>query len=246
MSRKSSSAEGGFSRRSLFALAGAALRPARAQDLRRLAPRPAGPRDPALTTFLERLRSIVSRHDHRALLALMAPDFRVEFDAGKGPAAFRAYWKPELPASPVWEILARLLEIGGDLYSEHLFAAPYVFVHFPIDLDLLGHVVATRPDAPLRAAPAAQAPLIGQLDHAIVALRQPLRPPVRHRAAEFLEVDHPEAGRGWVAAADVYSPAAHRMFLEKERSGWRWISLAAATLGEPPDLIRMRKAGVSL
>jgi hypothetical protein len=171
----------------------------------------------------------------------MLPTFRVEFDAGKGPAAFRNHWKPDRSGSALWEVLGRVLDMKGTWYSDTLFGAPYVFTQFPFDLDPLAHVVALGPKVALCDKPADGARQVGSLDHAIVPLAQPLNPPVLLRAASFLEVKHPESGLCWVRGSGVYSPAAHRVFFEKRRGKWRWFSLAAATLAEPPDLIRLQR-----
>ena len=75
------------------------------------------------------------------------------------------------------------------------------------------------------------------LDYTIVPLVQRLEPPVTITAGRYLEVKWPgAAGQCFVAEADVYSPAAHRAFLEKRQGRWRWISLACATAADPPGL----------
>jgi hypothetical protein len=122
-----------------------------------------------------------------------------------------------------------------------LFALPYLYARFPMDLDLLSHVVATGTGVPLRKAPEPDAPEWRRVDHAILPLAQPLEPPVSLLAQAFLEVAGPEGQRSFVSSADVYSPAGYRMFLEKRQAGWRWISLACATLAYPPDLERLER-----
>jgi hypothetical protein len=169
---------------------------------------------------------------------MMLPDFRVEFDAGKGPAAFRRHWRSEQRSSDLWTVLPRLLELPGSFYSPTLFALPFVFTHFPTDLDPIAYVVATAQNVPLHAKPVTGAERIGALDFAIIPLAKPPRPPVIISRGQFLEVIHPEAGHGFVAGSDVYSPAGHRMFFERRMGQWRWISLAAATLADPPELKR--------
>jgi len=232
-----------WSRRGWMQLAaGAAGHAARAEELRYILPPNQEPRDLALAAFLERLRSIVAARSHRALEALIRPDFRVEFDGGHGPAAFRRLWKPESPDSPVWPILDRLMSLPGCHYSETLFAVPYVLARFPFDLDLLGHVVAIRDEVGLLAGPSPEAAKVASVNRAIIPLAEPMQPPVVIPLGRFVEVNHPDAGRCFASSADVYHPAAHRAFFEKRQGRWCWISLAAPTLAEPPDLERRRKA----
>ena len=175
----------------------------------------------------------------------MLPDFRVEFDSGKGPLAFRRHWRSEKAASPLWDLLPRLLKLTGSVYSPTLYALPWVFTHFPADLDPLAYVVAVSAGVALRTKPEAAAAQMGTLDFSTIPLTTPLRPPVLIPSGRFLEVNHPLAGRCFVAGSDVYSPAGHRMFFEKRKGQWRWISLAAATLAEPPDLKRHAKTAPS-
>src|SRR5262245_28813575 len=78
-------------------------------DLRVLRPEDQSARDKSLQALLGSMRSIVRRKDSRALCALMAHDFKVEFDVGKGPDVFQHHWKSETSTSAVWPVLDRLL-----------------------------------------------------------------------------------------------------------------------------------------
>lgn len=209
--------------------------------LRFLPPPAPGIEDPTLARFLEELVSIVAFRDHKRLEALMLPTFRVDFDTGKGPNEFHKYWLPKSRESSVWEILSRILQLGGTAYSKTLYGAPYVFTRFPFDLDPLAYVVATGADIPLRSDSTEQAEPVRAVSHAILPLARPLTPPVRLPAAGFLEVRVPDDPPSYVAMNQVYSPAGYRIFLEKQNGRWRWISLACATLAYPPDLQRIEE-----
>jgi hypothetical protein len=226
------------------AAAACAAQVARSEELRRLPPPREQTLHPSLLSLVARLRKIVAAREHLALEALMGPKFRVEFDAGKGPSAFRQYWKPESVDSPVWRILERLLALPGHHYSANLFTLPYVFARFPFDLDPLRYVVAVREEVALLAQPKSDAKRVGSLEYSIVPLAQPLQPPVVIHSGGFVELVHPNAGRCFAASSDVYHPAAHRSFFERRAGQWRWISLAAATWEEPPELRRQRPANV--
>jgi hypothetical protein len=191
-----------------------------------------------LSALLERMRGIVASKDATALTALMLPEFKVEFDVGKGPLVFRRHWKPEAPDSEVWEVLGKALALQGSAYLPTLFCVPYVYKSFPRDLDPLAHVVATGADATLRDRPAGDGAVRGKRDYAIIRLADPLQPPVVIRESSFVAVNDESAGRCFVAGSEVYSPAGHRMFFERRGGRWQWISLAAETLADPPELKR--------
>ena len=205
-------------------------------DLRVLRPEDQSTRDKLLQSLLGSMKSIVRRKDSTALCALMARDFKVEFDVGKGPDVFRRQWGSETSTSAVWPVLDRLLTLGGTFYSDSLFAAPYVYTRFPYDLDRLSHVVATG-DVTVYAKPNLASARVGMLKHAIVPLATPLTPPAMLCQQPFVAVQHPELGLCYLGGTDVYSPVGHRAFFEKRQGRWHWLSLAAATLATPPVLL---------
>jgi hypothetical protein len=211
----------------VFSLA-AGSRAFAAAESRKLTPPPVQPKDRALATLLTRLRNIVSKKDAPALLSLMGPTFRVGFDAGKGPAAFQSVWQPELESSELWPLLERLLALGGTFYSRTLFCIPYVYTQFPVDLDPLSHVVVIRDQVAVRRSPDESSAVVAHLSHDIVRTAQDLAVPVRLEREAWVAVITSAGESGFVAARDVYSPAEYRVFFEKQKGVWRWLSLACA------------------
>ena len=228
-------------RRGLILLGGLACASVFAADeLREISPPGVAPRDAALTSLLSRMRRIVTDRDYRSLEALMSPTFRVEFDVGQGPRVSHNHWLSESHQSPLWKILERLLSLDGTFYSPTLYVLPYVYARFPIDLNPLEYVVAVKEEVPLFAKPENGAEPIGFLQHSIVPLAKPLEPPVIIPSEGFIELNHPVLGKCFAACSGVYSPAGHRAFFEKRKGEWRWISLVAATLAQPPKLERLK------
>ena len=185
-------------------------------------------RDPTLRSFLDHLNRIVAEKNEMALLAEMEPVFRVEFSRGKGPTAFRRYWKPESADTRIWKVLERLFAMGGTFYSPGLFAIPYIYTRFPIDLDPFEYVVAEKDNVPVRAGASSQDQVIGTISCELVRVTPRLKPPVHLDAMQWLRIITPSGATGFVSTSDVYSPAAHRAFFEKRRGRWRWISLVCA------------------
>jgi len=204
------------------------------QQPRRLPPPDDQKIDAGLNSLLEQMRSMVASRNAAALTALMLPTFRVEFDSGKGPLAFRRYWKMESRNSAVWDVLGKALAVQGTFYLPSLFCIPYFLRSFPRELDPLAYVVSVGAAATLRDRPARDGASVGTADHAIIQLAKPVSPPVIIPDNSFLAVNDPGFGSCYVAGSEVYSPAAHRMFFERRNGKWLWISLAAATLADPP------------
>jgi hypothetical protein len=231
-----------LTRRHLLRLsAGAACGIAGAAEALRMPPADEASRDARLAALLGRMRTMAAQHDFRGLETLMLPTFRVDFDYGKGPGAFHKRWSPESRSSALWPVLRRLLWLGGTFYSPTLFALPYVYTQFPAELDPLSYVVAVKPSAHLLDSPQPDAKVVGTLDYTILQLAERLRPPVTITTGRHLEVKSASGERQFVAESEIYSPAAYRAFFEKRAGRWRWISLACATLAEPPDLLKLTK-----
>jgi hypothetical protein len=184
--------------------------------------------DPELTAMVRMIRGLVEKKDASALSRLIGPRFRVEFDAGKGPAVFQQQWKPQSNDTRLWSVLSRLIDLDGYAYSDTLYVKPHVYARFPIDLDPLQHVVAVKDDVELWDAGSAGAKPVGHAGREILRLDQRLVPPVVI-GDEWLSVTTFDGRKGFVRGADVYSPAGHRMFFEKRAGKWVWLSLACAS-----------------
>ena len=170
----------------------------------------------------------MERRDVRALVAEIGPAFRVDFDGGKGPSAFRSRWRLSEPDSDLWPVLTRLLAVGGTFYSPALFAVPYVYTRFPTDLDPFEHVAVLQPDTPLRSTADLSDKGFLRAGTDIFRLTQPLRPPARLDRVAWVNVVTANGARGYLPASAVYSPAGYRAFFERQRGRWRWISLVCA------------------
>jgi hypothetical protein len=194
---------------------------------RKLEPRDEAARDPELWQLLKNLRSIVEKREERPLLAGIGQTFRVEIAAGKGRSSFIKFWRTGAPESEVWTVLSRLLTIGGTFYSPTLFAIPYVYTHFPIDLDPLSHVVALQENVNAHHDSRPDSTVAAVLSFDIVPTQQAFQTPVWLSRVDWVRVA--VAGRpAFVSSRQVWSPAGHRLFFEKRRGRWEWISLVCA------------------
>jgi hypothetical protein len=192
---------------------------------RKLLPRNDADKDPALKAFLANMNAIVQKKDAAKLLALMGPVFKVELFVGKGPGVFKSHWHPEDPKSEVWVVLERVLALGGTFYEKDMYAAPYVYTKFPMDVNLLEYVAVVKDAAPLRAEAKADAAVVETLSYDIVQVEPALTAPVRLDKQEWVQVATAGGKKGYVASADVYSPAGYRVLFEKQAGRWHWLSL---------------------
>ena len=194
-----------------------------------MAPGEGPERDPALAELLGEMKSLQKRQDRVRLLRLMDRDFRVEFQGGNGPEDFSKRWFAKKGNSALWDLLGRLLEMRGVFYSETLYVLPDVYANFPQDLDPSAHVVTVQ-ETEWKAVAEAGEEAIPVPVCTILPLGQEASAP-----GEGLLVRHPQKGAGRVSALSVYSPLAHRMFFEKRKGEWRWISLVSADTAKAPN-----------
>lgn len=201
-------------------------------EWRRIVPGESPERDPALAALLAEMKSIQERKDRGGLLRLQDADFRVEFQGGTGPEDFAKRWFAKKGSSALWDLLGRLLEMRGVFYSETLYVLPEVYANFPQDLDPSAHVVAVQATE-WRAAAEAGDEVIPVPACTILPLAEQSGEP-----RGTLLVRHPQKGAGRVSLRAVYSPLAHRMFFEKRKGEWRWISLVSADNAKAPSVGR--------
>jgi len=217
-----------ISRRQWFGVAGLGWQFFRSGSARKLVPPSESVTDPQLSQLLKQMQGIVLRRDATVLTSLMDKIFRVEWDRGQGPLAFQKFWRPEDPETELWKVMTRLLAMRGTFYSPTLFAIPYVYTQFPIDLNPWNHIVALQQKVVVWARPNDQASKVSTLSFDIVPTAEELRPPVVIDRRQWLRVLTPEQGEGYVASSEIWSPVAHRVFFEKRNGTWKWISLVCA------------------
>ncbi|HTS27344.1 MAG TPA: hypothetical protein VMH81_15815 [Bryobacteraceae bacterium] len=188
------------------------------RDRRHLAPVDESDQDASFRDFRGKLLAVIGSKDVRQLLALVAPDVRIEFGGNKGREEFRKAWELDHPAtSHVWDELGNSVRLGcvRDPQNPSGFVAPYVYARFPEDLDGVTHLVVVTPDAKLQERPEAAARVVETLHWEIVEVigqddRQHGWRHVRSVAG------HP----GFARDSDVRSPVAYRAFFQKRNGQW--------------------------
>jgi hypothetical protein len=188
----------GFGARALF---GAARR--------RLAPGDEAASDPSFSRVLAVLRRVVEKRDEAGFRALCAPDVITGVDMTPGPGELLKKMR-----AGGWAELETALRMGAARYEKG-FALPYLFGKFPDDLDSYEHVVTIRAGAVLRAEAADGAKVVCPLDFDILQVKE-FKPGAKWMGAARLD-----GPKGWVAAADVRSLGAPRIFFEKRQGIWK-------------------------
>lgn len=176
---------------------------------RYLRPGDEGTADASFMKFLADVRRVAAVRDTAGLRALCAPDVITGIDMKPGPEELARQM-----AAGGWAELNTILSMGAGRYEKG-FAMPYLFTKFPEDLEAFEHVVTVRPGAVLRAEAAAGAKAVAPLDYDILRVKE-FKPGAPWLAAERLD-----GAKGFVAAGDVRSLGAQRIFFEKRAGIWR-------------------------
>ena len=176
---------------------------------------------PDFFSFRAQLATAVARRDAAAVFEAVDDHVKTGFGGDDGRAAFERQWQPERPDSRLWETLGAVLALGGSFSGEHQFSAPYVYSRWPEHLDAFGHVAVIGSDVRLRAAPRADAPVIGRTSFGVLTLAGPATD------AGWFEVRLPDGRSGHVARALARSPLDYRAIFERRDGRWRLVSLVA-------------------
>ena len=176
---------------------------------RYLRPGDEGAGDASFVQFLGELRQVAGAKDEAGLRGLCAADVITGVDMPPGPAELTKRMR-----AGGWAELAEILGMGAARYEKG-FVLPYLFGKFPEDLESTEHVVPVRAGATLRAAAAAGARMISPLDFDILRVAE------FREGAQWLAAERLDGLKGWVAAKDVRSLGAPRVFIEKRGGAWK-------------------------
>ncbi|MEZ5285772.1 MAG: hypothetical protein R2712_13385 [Vicinamibacterales bacterium] len=192
------------------------------QALPPLTPVDEGPRDASFLAFRTALLDIIARKDAGALDGIVDPNIRISFGDEGGLDAFKAMWKPEEAASPLWNELRRLLRLGGTFTGPDAFVAPYVFARWPMDVDAFTHVAIIGSRVHVRARPGLDQPILDTLSYAILPLAD-----ASPETDGWTAVGLPGGRRGVIASSLVRSPLDYRAFFSRVDGRWRMAMLVS-------------------
>lgn len=176
---------------------------------------------PDFFSFRAQLAAAVARRDAADVLAAVDGRVRTGFGGDDGRAAFERQWEPGRPDSRLWEALGAVLALGGSFTGAQQFSAPYVYSRWPEDLDAFGHVALIASDVRLRAAPRADAAVIGRASFGVLELAGPATPD------GWFPVRTPDGRAGYVARALARSPLDYRAIFERRDGRWQLVAFVS-------------------
>ena len=178
--------------------------------------------DAAFRSFRSRVLERLSARDTSFLYGMLAPDIKNSFGGDDSIAGFKRIWRMAENRTDVWEVLSRVLQLGGKMPADSLFIAPYVYAFWPDSIDAFEHVAVVTPNALLREAASASSRAIGTLSHSILKLEewQNLGELGVPTDSTWARVRLRSGRTGWVQGEAVYSPVDWRAFFIKRNGRW--------------------------
>jgi len=188
---------------------------------RTLPPKDESGRDPQFAAFFTQFRAAVRRKDAAALVRMLSPGIQNTFGTGgQGAEEFQRIWEIEKPGSPVFDVLDKLLALGGVLSSPDTYCAPSIAILFPDDLDRYEHLVVAGTKVRLRSNASTDAAIVARLNNEIVRLVE--------SGPQWTQVRTFSGLTGFIANEYVYSPVGYRACFARSSSGeWRLSVLVA-------------------
>jgi hypothetical protein len=171
--------------------------------------------------FVRKLQAAAAKQDVKGLRKLLDDDVISGTEGKKdlkGWTEFRKRWQPDDPRSDVWDVLAKMCDLGFVGLHPEMFVSPYVAWKFPRDVDPRGAWVVTRSSVPLRAAPDREGRVTATLEFDIV--REAGAAP-----ATWRRVRTNDGKEGFVLAQHLLSPNTPRGQFARKQGRWLIVAL---------------------
>jgi len=197
--------------------------PAMAQ-VGKLYPIDEGPKDPSFQAFRDKLIEAAKNRDMKFVLSILDPKIQNSFGGDGGVEEFKKQWKPGNSDSELWNVLLKILSMGGSL-SENEFCAPYVSCKFPeLDLDPFEHSVIIGEQVRVREQPSLTSPIIASLSYDIVVSTAPFNL-IKEDGRSWIAIKLSNGKTGFVSDQFIRNPIDYRALFMKKGGKWRMTSL---------------------
>lgn len=191
----------------------------------KLAEGPYAPRDecaglPGADAFRQELAQAVEARDADALIALAAPDVKLDFGGGAGSGQLHARLSGESPS--LWDELDALLALGCAAEGQSGITIPWYFAQEIDAVDPMMGMIVTGENVPLRVAPETDAETLEEVSWDVVELVDGLQP-----EAPFQHVATVKGKRGYIATDKLRSLIDYRLLASSRDGRWSITSLIA-------------------
>jgi hypothetical protein len=191
----------------------------------KLAEGPYAPRDectglPGADAFRQQLAQAVKARDAEALIALAAPDVKLDFGGGAGSAQLQARLDEDNPT--LWDELDVLLTLGCAAEGQAGITLPWYFAQKIDAVDPMAGMIVMGENVPLRVAPDTDGETMKEISWDVVELIDGLEP-----EAPFQHVATTKGQRGYIATDKLRSLIDYRLLASSRDGKWSITSLVA-------------------
>lgn len=179
--------------------------------------------DPPLVEYLTVLRATIEAKDVEGLLAAIRPDIKNGLGGDDdGAEMFIRGWSldtnPE--TSEVWEVLGKLLKLGGNWYGSDEYCVPHLEGAFPDQLDPFQYALVTGENVRLRRNPSTGSATEGSLTWEIVQIMAV--------NGDWTQIRTHTGKSGFVHSDFIHSPTDYRACFRADNGGpWQMRMLLA-------------------
>ena len=191
----------------------------------KLAEGPYAPRDectglPGADAFRQQLAQAVEARDAKALIALAAPDVKLDFGGGAGSAQLQVRLDEDNPT--LWDELDVLLTLGCAAEGQAGITLPWYFAQEIDAVDPMNGMIVMGENVPLRVAPEANGEMMKEISWDVVELIDGLQP-----EAPFQHVVTTKGQQGYIATDKLRSLIDYRLLASSRDGKWSITSLVA-------------------
>lgn len=194
--------------------------------------------DGSLAAFRDQLLEIVEKKDTVALLQVISPHFHIAGESQTGKEIFKLYWNIaandalQNDESPVWDVLAKSLLMGGILAGDNKFEAPYAAVRFPPGYSKKDTVLVIGSDVSVYRQPSVTSPIQKQLSYDLVESRlyqpeeqQKLDRLMENRSLAWMPVLLLDGTQGYICVESIYSTNDPVLVFAKDGQEWKLVEM---------------------
>ena len=128
-------------------------------------------RDLSLVEFRKQMLQSIRYHEPETFLAMVDENVSISLSRKHGMRDFVKKWQPESSDTELWAVMESILTMGGGFIRSERgveFCAPYVFTHFPEELDIYGYGAVIKQNVPLKTDSAITSQTVSNLSYDLV------------------------------------------------------------------------------
>jgi hypothetical protein len=187
--------------------------------------------DPVLEEFISELKNAVANKDKEYIISMLSPDILNSFGDNGGVEEFKSYWNWPSDDSSFWNIMTKLLKLGGGEYQGNgQYIIPYVTTDWPDDekYDAFEHMVITGTHVNIRDKPdLINSKVVGQFSYDIVKVDHEKSFPSYDETIWYYTVSLDGKLKGYVFWEYIWSPIGYRASFEFIDHKWKMTFLVA-------------------